>query len=114
MTAHQPSTERDVAKAPLVRRVRIAALMGTGVWVFTVLAVLSGWFDPTFDARWKQPVQTALILATPLFIVLVFPALVLSFLGGPRGARIAVWLLLVAVITFVAMLAGPIVMALVR
>src|SRR5262245_31133698 len=108
MPEHPPATERDVANALFIRRVRIAAYIGLLVWVLTVVALFSGWFDPRWDFRWKLPVQTALIFATPLLFV-VLPALVLSYQGGLRTAKIAVALLILALIAFVAIFALPLV-----
>jgi hypothetical protein len=78
MPEHPPAAERDVANTSFVRHMRIAAVIGVVVWVLTVVAVLSGWLDPPWDSRWKQPVQTALIFASPLFLFLVMPAVVLG------------------------------------
>ena len=108
MPDHQPPSGHDV-DAPYVGRVRIAALIGTVIWLLTVLAVFSGWFDTRWDARLMPKLLSPLAFATPLFVVLVLPALVLTF-RGPGGAKIAVWLLLVALVTFVAMLAAPFIM----
>jgi UDP-N-acetylmuramyl pentapeptide phosphotransferase/UDP-N-acetylglucosamine-1-phosphate transferase len=108
MPDHQPPTGHDV-DAPYARRVRIAAYIGTVVWLLTVVGVFSGWFDTRWDAREMPKLLTPLAFATPLFIVLVLPAPVLSF-HGLRGAKIAVWLLFVALVAFVAMLAAPFVM----
>jgi hypothetical protein len=114
MPEHPPAAERDVTSTSFVRRVRIAAVIGVLVWVLTLVAVLSGWFDPRWDSRWKEPVQTALIFVSPLFLFLVMPAVVLSFSGGLRSAKTAVWLLILALIAFVAMLAEPLVKPLLR
>jgi len=108
MPEHPPATERDVANALFIRRVRIAAYISLLVWVLAMVALFTGWFDPRVDSRWKLPVQTALLFSTPLLFV-VLPALVLSYQGGLRTAKIAVALLIIALIVFVALIAQPLV-----
>ena len=108
MPDHQPPIGHDV-DAPYAWRVRIAAYIGTVIWLLTVVGVFSGWFDTRWDARVMPELLAPLAFATPLFIALVLPALVLTF-HGLRGAKIAVWLLFVALVAFVAMLAAPFVM----
>jgi len=53
----------------------------------TVVGVLSGWSYTRWDARVMPKLLAPLAFATPLFIVLVLPALVLSF-HGLRGAKL--------------------------
>src|SRR5262245_16833611 len=101
-----PSTEPDVANASFIRRVRIAAYVGLLVWVIAMIALFSGWFDPQVHSRWKLRVQTALLFSIPLLFVML-PALVLSYQGGMRTAKIAVGLLVLALVVFVALLAEP-------
>ena len=113
MLEHPPATERDIANGSFIRRVRIAAYIGLLVWGLAVVTLFTGWFDPRWDSRWKLPVQTALIFATPLLFV-VLPALVLSYQGGLRTAKIAAALLILALIAFVALLAQPLVGLLLR
>jgi len=101
-----PGHDNDVK---YVRRVRSGAGMGTAIWLLTVVAVFSGWFDTGWNAHFLPKLLSPMVFATALFIVLVLPAVVLSFYGL-RGAKIAVWLLLIALVTFVAMVAAAFLM----
>lgn len=106
MPEQAPATERDLANAAFIRNVRIAAVISGVAGGLMVFALLGGWFDPRVDSRWKQPVQNVLILASPLVLFLVMPAVIYSFWGGGlRGAKIAVWLLILALVAFAALLA---------
>jgi predicted ferric reductase len=115
MAENQPSIGRDQAMEAFIGRVRTAALLGTVIWLFTMLAVVLDWFDTRWDDhRGMHRLLSPLILATPLFLALVLPALVLSFRVGVRRAKIATGLLVAALIVFVAMLIAPFAMPLFR
>ena len=109
MPEHQTATEHDVANASFIRHVRIVAVTGALVGAVGVIALLSGWFDPRVDSRWKLPVQTFLIFASPVFLFLLMPAAAYSIWGGLRGAKVAVWFLILALIALVVILAAPLV-----
>jgi hypothetical protein len=100
-TQHPGKADDDSLLPGLVKG---GAIAGTFTWVLILLSFAVAVNSPGGGGLNALGPLFALIVATPIFVIFVLPALLFSFLGGISGAKVGAGFLLggLAVIAFVA------------
>jgi hypothetical protein len=97
MTDAQHAAQTD-DNSPLAGLVKIGAVLATGACIFVVLVSFAALTAPGGGGLNAIGPLVALVVATPVFFIFVLPALLFSFLGGLRGAKVGAGFLVAGVL----------------
>lgn len=99
-----PAYERSL----LAGFVKGVAIVGTLIWAFILFSFLAALAGPSGGGLNMLGPMVVLIVATPVFVIFVLPALLFSFFGGVPGAKVGAGFLVAGLLVVAAFFGGPI------
>ena len=103
-TQHPGKADADSLLPGLVKG---GAIAGTLTWVLILLSFAVAVNSPGGGGLNALGPLFALIVATPIFVIFVLPALLFSFLGGPSGVKAGAGFLIAAALVVGVLFSGP-------